>query len=109
MASTDLLALVRGVIRGGGHGWADGLVLLALGTGTVGVVAFVWWERRAPAPMVPPWFSRNRTFATASLASLLLHVAAFGALFLIEAVAFAWLALVTRPVSPTPPCSRPCS
>ncbi len=149
LASTGLLALVWGVIRGGGHGWADGPVLLALGTGAVGIVAFVRWERRAPAPMVPPWFFRDRTFATASLASLLLYSAAFGALFLIaqllqtglgadplqaglrtlplavmpvflaplggvlcdrignrplmiaalslEAVAFAWLALVTRP------------
>jgi EmrB/QacA subfamily drug resistance transporter len=83
LASVSLFVLVWAVIRGGGHGWATGPVLLSLGIGAVGLVAFVLWEHRTPAPMLPLRFFRNRTFATASLASLLMYSAAFGALFLL--------------------------
>jgi nitrate/nitrite transporter NarK len=38
---------------------------------------------RAPAPMLPMRFFRNRVFATSGLASLLMYSALFGALFLI--------------------------
>ena len=83
LASGSLFALTWAVIHAGGHGWASGSVLLGLGAGAVGLVAFVLWQRRAPAPMLPLRFFRDRTFATASLASLLMYSAAFGALFLI--------------------------
>ena len=83
LASGSLFALTWAVIHAGGHGWASGSVLVGLGAGAVGLVAFVLWQRRAPAPMLPLRFFRDRTFATASLASLLMYSAAFGALFLI--------------------------
>jgi MFS family permease len=77
LASGSLFALTWAVIHAGGHGWASGSVLLGLGAGAVGLVAFVLWERRAPAPMLPLRFFRDRTFATASLASLLMYSAAW--------------------------------
>jgi len=51
---------------------AVGLPLLA---------AFVAWERRAPAPMLPPAFFARREFSVASLACVLAYFGLFGSLF----------------------------
>jgi EmrB/QacA subfamily drug resistance transporter len=52
--------------------------------GSCGLAAFVWWERRAPAPMLPLRFFASRTFAVANAASLLGYGAIFGSLFLLS-------------------------
>jgi EmrB/QacA subfamily drug resistance transporter len=82
LASASLFGVVWAVIRGGADGWGAS-ALLTLGAGAVGLVAFVLWERRAPAPMLPPGLVSHRVFATANLASLLMYSASFGALFLV--------------------------
>ena len=51
--------------------------------GAVLVGAFVAWELRAPAPMLPMRFFRNSTFALANLASLFMFFGMFGAIFLL--------------------------
>jgi MFS family permease len=45
--------------------------------------AFVVWELRAPAPMLPMSFFRNRAFAAANGASLLMYFGMFGSIFLL--------------------------
>jgi MFS family permease len=45
--------------------------------------AFVAWERRAPAPMLPMGFFRDRTFALANVASLFMSFGMFGSIFLL--------------------------
>jgi nitrate/nitrite transporter NarK len=47
------------------------------------VFAFVAWERRAPAPMLPLHFFRERTFALTNIASLLMFFGMFGSIFLL--------------------------
>ena len=47
------------------------------------VVAFVWWEHRAPEPMVPLRLFANREFAIGNLASFLLHGGTFAAAFFV--------------------------
>jgi MFS family permease len=56
--------------------------MLAGAAGAVGIIAFVAWELRAPAPMVPIRFFRAPGFA-AAITSLLAYLGLFGALFLI--------------------------
>jgi MFS family permease len=46
-------------------------------------VGFVAWERRAPAPMLPMQFFRDRTFALANTASLFMSFGMFGSIFLL--------------------------
>jgi nitrate/nitrite transporter NarK len=58
-------------------------VLLPLAAAAPALAAFVGWETRTHAPMVPPQLFRDRTFATASLASVAMYSAAFGVLFLL--------------------------
>src|SRR5205085_2069633 len=47
------------------------------------VVAFVFWELRARAPMLPMSFFRDRTFALTNVASLLMFFGMFGSIFLL--------------------------
>jgi EmrB/QacA subfamily drug resistance transporter len=83
LVSAGLFGLVWGVIRGGGHGWSDPTVLLGLAAGALALVAFVRWERRSSSPMLPLRLLRDRVFATASVASVLMYSASFGTLFLL--------------------------
>ena len=47
------------------------------------LVAFVLWEMRDEAPMLPIRFFRNRVFALANVASLLMFFGMFGSIFLL--------------------------
>jgi EmrB/QacA subfamily drug resistance transporter len=58
----------------------------ALALGVLGLAAFIAWERRAPAPMLPPRFFASRTFAVANGASLLGYGSIFGSLFLLSSL-----------------------
>lgn len=83
LVSGGLLALVWGVIEGNALGWASPQIVGAIGLGALLLVAFVAWERRAPAPMLPMWFFRSRAFSLANLASLLMYFGMFGSVFLL--------------------------
>jgi EmrB/QacA subfamily drug resistance transporter len=48
--------------------------------------AFVWWERRAPNPMITPGLIANRQFRNANLAMLFFAAGAIGSLLLLSLV-----------------------
>jgi EmrB/QacA subfamily drug resistance transporter len=48
--------------------------------------AFVWWERRAPNPMITPGLLSNKQFRNANLGMLLFGAGAIGALLLLSLV-----------------------
>jgi EmrB/QacA subfamily drug resistance transporter len=83
LASVGLLGLVWGIVNGNGDGWTDLAVVGSLAGGTALLVAFVAWELRTAAPMLPMRFFRSRAFATANAASLLMNFGMFGAIFLL--------------------------
>jgi EmrB/QacA subfamily drug resistance transporter len=83
LASTGLLGVVWGVVRGNAEGWASGEILTSLVLGAILTAAFVLWELRAPAPMLPMRFFRSRTFAAANGASLFMFFGMFGSIFLL--------------------------
>ncbi len=83
LASTGLLGIVYGIIRGSQIGWGATEVLGALAVGTVLVVAFVLWELRTSTPMLPMRFFANRTFTAANIASMMMFFGMFGAIFLL--------------------------
>jgi EmrB/QacA subfamily drug resistance transporter len=83
LGSAGLFGVVWAVIRVGAAGWTSTEVTLPLGAGALLLVAFVRWEMRTSAPMLPMRFFRRRVFAVGSLASLAMYSALFGALFLI--------------------------
>lgn len=83
LVSAGLFGIVWGLIRGSEIGWTTNEVILALGGGALLTAAFVLWELRAKAPMLPMRFFRNRQFATTNAVSLLMYFGLFGSLFLL--------------------------
>jgi EmrB/QacA subfamily drug resistance transporter len=84
LASGGLFGIVWGLVRGNGQGWASAEIVTALVAGAIVLAAFVLWELRAQAPMLPMRFFRNRTFALANAASLLMFFGMFGSIFLLS-------------------------
>src|SRR5579885_2647313 len=83
LASAGLLGIVWGLVRGNEVGWGSTEIVAALTAGGLLLATFVAWERRAPAPMLPMRFFRNRTFALANVASLVMFFGMFGSIFLL--------------------------
>jgi EmrB/QacA subfamily drug resistance transporter len=82
-ASAGLLGIVWGLVRGNTVGWGSPEIVGAIAAGAVLTAAFVLWERRTPAPMLPMHFFRDRTFSLANTASLFMSFGMFGSIFLL--------------------------
>jgi EmrB/QacA subfamily drug resistance transporter len=83
LASTGLFGIVWGVVRGNAVGWSSPEIVGSLVVGSLLTVAFVLWELRAPAPMLPMRFFRSRAFSAANAASLFMFFGMFGSIFLL--------------------------
>jgi EmrB/QacA subfamily drug resistance transporter len=81
--SAGLFGIVWGLVNGNSHGWSSPQIVGALAVGAALVVAFVAWELRRTEPMLPMRFFRNRAFAAANGASLLMYFGMFGSIFLL--------------------------
>jgi len=81
LVSSGTLGLVWGLVRGNQAGWGSAEVVAALLGGTVLAVAFVAWERRARAPMVPLGLFRLRAFSAGNAAMFFVFAALFSAVF----------------------------
>ena len=83
LASIGLLGVVFGVVRGNPAGWGSLQVVAPIALGAVLLVAFVAWERRAKAPMLPMRFFHSRQFAATNGVSLAMTFGIFGSIFLL--------------------------
>jgi EmrB/QacA subfamily drug resistance transporter len=83
LASAGLFGVVLGIVRAQTLGWTSTMVLGSIGAGLVLLAAFVLWELRAKAPMLPMRFFRNRGFAATNAVSLAMFFGTFGAIFLL--------------------------
>lgn len=83
LSSGAMLALVWGITHASDHGWTSTGVLTALVGGAVLLGAFVAWERRAVAPMLPLRLFRARGFSAVNGVALLFSAGVFGAVFLL--------------------------
>ena len=68
LATAAALGLVWGLVRANPAGWSSAEVQVALPGGVALAVAFVTWELRCAAPMVPMRLFRDRTFAASNAA-----------------------------------------
>jgi EmrB/QacA subfamily drug resistance transporter len=84
LASSSLFGIVWGLVRGNSQGWASPEIVGALTGGALVLALFVLWELRTANPMLPMRFFKNRAFALANVASLLMFFGMFGSIFLLS-------------------------
>jgi len=84
LAAAGLFGLTFGIVRGETLGWTSAAVLASLGTGVALLGAFVAWELRAPAPMLPMRFFRSRAFSATNGVSFAMYFGTFGSIFLLS-------------------------
>jgi EmrB/QacA subfamily drug resistance transporter len=83
LVSAGAFGVVWGLIHGNSDGWTSPEVLGPIVGGLALLFAFVAYEKRAAEPMLPMRFFRNRAFAAANGASLLMYFGMFGSIFLL--------------------------
>ena len=83
IASAGLFAIVWGLVRANQQGWTSPEIVGTLAGGAALVVAFVIYELRSRAPMLPIRYFRNATFSGANAASLFMFFGMFGSVFLL--------------------------
>jgi EmrB/QacA subfamily drug resistance transporter len=83
LASAGLFGIVYGLVNGNADGWGSPTIVSSLAAGAAFLAAFVAWELRAPEPMLPLRFFRDRAFAAANGASLFMYFGMFGSIFLL--------------------------
>jgi EmrB/QacA subfamily drug resistance transporter len=81
LVAAAALTLVWSLLRGNAAGWSSAGVMTALVAGVLFTAAFVFWELRARAPMVPMRLFRSRAFSAGIAASFLFYAAMYGVLF----------------------------
>jgi EmrB/QacA subfamily drug resistance transporter len=75
------LGMVSGLVRGNSAGWGSFEVVVALVAGIGLAVAFVIWEMRTRAPMVPMRLFRSGAFSAGNAAIFCLNASLTGAVF----------------------------
>jgi len=83
LSGFGLLGLVYGIVRGNEAGWDSFEVLGSLIAGGMLLLAFVVWESRAAAPLLPLRLFRDRSFSVANLAGFGFAFGAFGSIFIL--------------------------
>src|SRR5919107_298265 len=84
LAGAGLFGLTFGIVRATALGWTSTTVVASISAGAALLAAFVWWERRAPAPMLPLRFFGSRAFAATNGASFAMFFGVFGSIFLLS-------------------------
>jgi EmrB/QacA subfamily drug resistance transporter len=83
LSGVGLLALVFGIVRGNEAGWDSAEVLAGLIGGGILLVAFLLWESRATAPLLPLRLFRDRSFSIANVVGFGFSFGAFGSIFIL--------------------------
>ncbi len=85
VAAVAALGFLAGaMIEGGSLGWNSPFVIAGFAAFAIFALLFVWWEARAPQPMLPLRLFRNRMLALTSLIGLLVNVAIYGLIFVLS-------------------------
>ena len=83
LVTFGLVGLTYGLIEGPTVGWLDPVPLAALIAGVTLLIAFLAWERRARAPMLPLNLFGSAQFTSANVVTFAVYAALGGALFLL--------------------------
>ncbi len=82
LVSGGVGAAIWGVVQGGQDGWGSTQNLVGLVAGALLLGGFVWWEARAPEPMIPLGLFKRVSFSSAVTTQFFMAAAIFSAAFL---------------------------
>jgi EmrB/QacA subfamily drug resistance transporter len=83
-SAVALFALTYGLIEANNYGWTSPRILSLFGVAAIALAAFVALELRQRLPMLDLSLFRNRTFAGANAAMMLVALAMFGVFFFVS-------------------------
>ncbi|WP_224751844.1 DHA2 family efflux MFS transporter permease subunit [Microbacterium helvum] len=83
LAAAGVLALVHAIVRGNDDGWDSFGVIAEIAVGAMLIVAFLIWQLRAKAPLVPLRLFRDRSFSITNIIGFAFSFGTFGAVFLL--------------------------
>lgn len=83
LAGGGVLALVHGIVRGNDDGWETIGVIAELVVGAALIVAFLLWQRRVAAPLVPLRLFRDRSFSVTNIVGFAFSFGTFGSIFIL--------------------------
>jgi EmrB/QacA subfamily drug resistance transporter len=81
LVTAAAVGIVWGLVRGNAAGWGSPEVVACLAGGLALLAAFVAWEARARAPMLPPALFRSRAFSVGNAGIFLTFASLFAAVF----------------------------
>lgn len=84
LAAVGLFGITFAIVRGQSEGWTSTLILGSAIVGALVLAAFLVWERRAPAPMLPLRFFASRGFVSSNLVGFSMFFGVFGSIFLLS-------------------------
>jgi EmrB/QacA subfamily drug resistance transporter len=82
LVTIGALGVVWGLVRANDAGWGSAEVVATLAAGLGLLMAFIAWERRAPAPMLPLAYFARPGFGAGNASGFFLIASLFGAVFL---------------------------
>jgi EmrB/QacA subfamily drug resistance transporter len=82
LVSAGLFCVTLAIIQGNDWGWASATIVGLFTGGATLLLAWTWWELRAPAPLFDLRLFRDRTFAAAAAAVMTVDTALMGAMFM---------------------------
>ena len=83
LAGLGVLGLVYGIVRGNDAGWDSFEVVGSLVAGAALVAAFLVWQTRTAAPLLPLRLFRDRSFGIANVVGFGFSFGMFGAVFIL--------------------------
>ncbi|MEV4687350.1 MFS transporter [Microbacterium sp. LWH3-1.2] len=83
LAAAGVLALVHAIVRGNDDGWGSGGVIAEIVLGALLLAAFLWWQTRAQAPLMPLRLFRDRSFSITNIVGFAFSFGTFGAVFIL--------------------------
>ncbi|QWT22687.1 MFS transporter [Subtercola sp. PAMC28395] len=83
LVGLGVLGVVYGIVRGNDAGWGSLEVAGSIALGAVLLVAFVLWESRTPAPLLPLRLFRDRSFTVANIIGITFSFGIFGSIFIL--------------------------
>ncbi|KJL44406.1 MFS transporter [Microbacterium trichothecenolyticum] len=83
LAAAGVLALVHAIVRGNDDGWDSIGVIAEIVLGTLLIAAFLWWQTRAQAPLMPLRLFRDRSFSITNIVGFAFSFGTFGAVFIL--------------------------